>query len=235
MSKLIDTTALSHFFERLKGVFWQKGEADEVYALKHGSNDSYFSASNFSVGTSDGTVNMERYFDTVTSTAFLKLSAGSAVTHIPVLGTDSRVWTSSNFDPDLKVDCVKIVTNPALGAAGVSRFALQSPVGVFSVFSENNQNSNKVVFVLPVQQSAAGVNQFGFYLSKGGNLYYICQPTANALYYNETAGELCRWSGNAFTKITVSISGGSVVIDGETYDVASDADIDSLIDNILSD
>ena len=52
MSKLIDTTALSHFFERLKGVFWLKGEADEVYALKHGSNDSYFSASNFSVGSS---------------------------------------------------------------------------------------------------------------------------------------------------------------------------------------
>lgn len=244
-NKLITVAGLTQFFNKLKtylsDVCYTKTETNAAFAAKAGSGSQDFSVKKLVLNTSPNKYASFSRENAGSARQVKILDDSGATTTIPLDG--GIVYTTNVFRHEDKAEG-RIVP---VGASSIS-FLTSNEVAVFStpgesvtfeaddddLVTDSSILTGTILYIMPSDYEIDDCAP-GFYIvssSTGGvtRLVFLCAPNNYTVYYNATTGSLCYWSTSRFYDITTS-SGGSIIINNDDYELATDTDINGIFNS----
>lgn len=239
VTKIISLDNLADFYAKLKAYiesnYLGRSVADTTYATVNGNSSKPFKASQFSVGTNR--LSISSGVEDGSGYQYVEFSDSTNSVRIALSSAGLRVVT--NEDLATKANSVVAAIN------GVNyRFTTDPAINVLRKISVATGDN---VLFSPITGCAVGdivyvggysnVTQSGLYLVKTApspigasmdDLEFIEVPSVYSLYYSVDVNSFYTFNGNSFDEISVA-GGSTIVIDDDTYEPASAADITSII------
>lgn len=227
VNKLITLDNLSTFLDRLQDLFVTTQYVSDNFAGVNGNTQKSFNASNIKLNT-DNTA-MTLAYDKAGNS--MTITANGQTVTIPM---DASTLASQSAITN-KAD--KIVVNN-------SNFLTTAPVLAFDRFyNDGTPSAGEIVFM---DNDSVAISQFtdgvGFYVindPRTSDTYstFICPVWNTGLYYCKKGNKSGFYYGNSGGNlrdrlVNIPTTTSSVVIDGVTYEVAEEADIQNIIDNL---